>query len=234
MTKCLIKNLLPDAAQPKGNNGLGFLWEKPCPKPEIILGYYCSLLDEEDEQPILLTDGQPILVECLGQDTGGPKPTPTPTIEINKLIVTAYYSSCPTAVEYSIAASFNVDVDVDVCFENIIGLTTSSPILTSVCMRIDKDTAISYLQLNLMHMFLDLDSTKTFFQNEMVSLSTPSTFAYSVEFYSVFEVPGCYLAVESGTPGFSITDSVLCNDRILLEDATGGISSFDVSITCAT
>jgi hypothetical protein len=234
MTRCLIKNLLPDSKEPKGNNGLGFPWERVCPKPENLLGYYCNLLDEEAGEPLLLMDGQPILIECLGYVPDSIKPTPTPSVEVNRLIITSYYSSCPTTVEYSIAASFNVDVDIDVCFENIIGTTTGASLLTSVCIRIDKDTAIGYLETKVMKMFLELDHTKTFFQNEMVSPVTPSSFAYTIDFYSVFEVPGCYLAVESGTPGFTVDDSILCNDRILLEDATSGVSSSDVSVTCST
>jgi hypothetical protein len=233
MTSCLIKNLLPDAKQPSGNNGLGFPWEKACPKPEIILGYYCSLLDEIDEEPILLEDGLPVLVECIEQNPGGgPKPTPTPSIDTNKLIITAYYSSCPTTIEYSIAAAFNVDDDVNICFENIIGLTTGSPLVTSVCMTMLKDTAISYLQLTAMRMYLDLNGSSTF-QNITVTPTNPSTFIYTTNFYSVFEVPGCYLAVESGTPGFTLNDSILCNDGILLEDSTPGITSAQVDVTCA-
>ena len=232
MTSCLIKNLLPDAKEPLGNNGLEFPWEGFCPAPDAIPAYFCELLDEVDGEPILTMEGQPILVECLIPPIVGPTPTPTPFIETNRVVVTAYYSSCPTQVEYSVAASFDVDDDIDLCFENIIGTKTTAPLLTSVCMRINKDTAIGYIQIPIMMQFLELDSTSSF-QNIFITPATASSFTYPITFYSVFEVPGCYVGVESGTPGFTVADSIQCNDRVLLEENTTGITSFDIDITCA-
>lgn len=232
MTNCLIKNLLPNVKEPKGNTGLGFPWEMPCPKPENILGYYCPLLDEEDAEPLLLNDGQPILIECVGLVTGGPSITPPSVLEENKIIVTAYYSSCPTRIEYSVAASFNVDDDIQLCFENEIGLKSSAPMLTGVCITINKDTAIGYVELTAMKLFLELDGISTF-KNIFVTPFTVSSFSYPVEIYPVFEIPGCYLAIESGTPGFTVDDSILCNDGVLLEESTTGIAEFNIDITCA-
>jgi hypothetical protein len=231
MINCLIKNIPPGAKEPDGNDGIGFPLEGICPKPQTIPGYYCELLDEDGE-PILLMDGQPILIECLNSPNYGPAPTPTPFAENNNIIVTAYYSSCPTTIEYSVATSFNVDADIDVCFENLLGISTGSPILTGACIRINKDEALGFAQLRAMVMFSDLSQVSTF-QNVVVSaVSVSTSYSYPITFISVFENPGCYLAVEEGTAGIVPSDSITCEDGILLELGTAGVASFNIDSSC--
>ena len=214
MLNCLIKNVISSSVAPSGNPGRNFPLESPCPSPIQPDTAYCPLLLEDVPlEAILLSDGQPIIIDCILQSD-------------NPITITASYRSCPLQIEYYIASDFDVDTDIIITFVNVLSTSTGPSLSYTINTVINESTSLAYVSLSDMVSYGDLTQTSIFIYNSATPLN-PSQFTHSMNFYSVFEnLTSCSIGVEQNTPGFTTSDFAMCRNTIITEQATGGDSIY--------